>query len=200
MVARAARWAIRTLDSVIRRAHGVREFSNEPGCILRLAEGKLKRGVTLADGTLIAAGERVGEIHLWNERLPQMPPGGPDLRWAVAMHRSLERSLQVLASEVERDPSLRDIRGFRGETALATHRDGRTSDDLLVHLGLELQPPASPSILTWFTDFWENLYSWWLIWTFNPAGLQSKKFWRLQRRRFWLSRTSLLDKYRTLVQ
>ena len=129
-----------------------------------------------------------------------MPHEGPDLRWAVAMRRALERSLQLLAGQVEMDPSLRDIRGFRGETALSSHWGERTTADLFVHLGLELQPAASPSVVTRFTDFWENLYSWWLIRTFNPASLQSRRFWRLQRRCFWLSRGTLLDKHGTTGQ
>ena len=53
MLTGAMRWAVRKLDGVIRRAHGVREFSTAPGGILRLADGKLKQGVTLADGTRI---------------------------------------------------------------------------------------------------------------------------------------------------
>ncbi|MBC8450307.1 MAG: hypothetical protein H8D78_21445 [Chloroflexi bacterium] len=62
-------------------------------------------------------------------------------------------------------------------------------------LGLELAPAEPAGPLKRCTDFWENLYTWWLIWTFNPASLRRKRFWRLQRRQLWLSRATLLGRY-----
>ncbi len=192
MLARLARWAIRRLDALLRSARGVYEFSSDPDCLLRLALGNSGREVVLADGTRIAAGERIGELHLWNERVPPMPQAGPDLCWAVTMRLGLVYSLQLLAAHVENDPDWEDVRAFRGETAVDAQR-GETHP--FTHLGFELQPLELVGPLKRFTDFWENLYTWWLIWTFNPASLRSKHFWGLQRRQLWLSRATLLTRY-----
>jgi len=192
---RLGRWAIRRLDSLLRRAQGVYEFSPEPDCILRLALGRSEREVTLADGTRIAAGERIGELHLWNERLPPMPKAGPDFRWALAMRHRLVRSLRLLAAHVENDAALADVRAFRGEMVFDLRRDEREDADPFARLGLELRPAEPAGLLKRFTDFWENLYAWWLIWTFNPASLHSKRFWHLQRCQLWISREALLSKY-----
>ena len=195
MLGRLGRWAVRCLDALLRRAHGVYEFSPEPECILRLALGRSERETTLADGTHIAAGERIGELHLWNERLPPMPQQGPDFRWALTMRRRLVRSLQLLAVYVENDQTLRDIRAFRGETVLDLRWSEREEANPLARLGLELRSAELAGPLKRFTDFWENLYGWWLIWTFNPGSLRSKRFWRLQRCQLWISRQALLNKY-----
>jgi len=148
--------------------------------------------VVLADGTRIADRERLGELHLWNERVPPMPQAGPDLCWAVTMRLVLVHSLQLLAAHVENDPDWEDVRAFRGETAFDAQR-GETHP--FTHLGFELQPLELVGPLKRFTDFWENLYAWWLIWTFNPASLRSKRLWGLQRRQLWLSRATLLTRY-----
>ncbi|MDH7486759.1 MAG: hypothetical protein QHJ81_10850 [Anaerolineae bacterium] len=190
-----ARGAIRCLDLWVRRGYGVYEFSSHPDCILRLAWGRSRGEMVLSDGTFIAAGERIGELHLWNERLPPMPPEGPDLRWAVAMHRGMVRSLRLLAAYVENDPAWAGIRAWRGETALNPRGEARSDLQFLEGLGLELAPAEPAGPLKRFTDFWENLYSWWLIWTFNPASLRSKRFWRLERRQVWISRATLLRRY-----
>jgi len=195
MLHRLARGAIRRLDVWVRRGYRVYEFSSHPDCILRLALGRSEREVTLADGTHVVAGEPVGDLHLWNERLPPMPPGGPDLRWAVAMHRGMVRSLRLLAAYMESDPAWANIRAWRGETAFNPRWEARPDSELLERLGLELLPAEPAGPLKRFTDFWQNLYTWWLTWTFNPASLRSKRFWRLERRQLWISREALLSRY-----
>jgi len=180
---------------LLRRAYGVYEFSTEPDCILRLALGRNEREAMLADGTHIAAGEHIGELHLWNERLPPMPQTGPDFRWALIMRRRLVRSLQLLAAYVENEMIWQNVRAFRGETALDLRRSQRGDTNPFARLGLELWPAEPAGLLKRFTDFWENLYSWWLIWAFNPVSLRRKRFWHLQRCQLWISREALLSKY-----
>ena len=46
-----------------------------------------------------------------------------------------------------------------------------------------------------FRYFWENMYSWALMWTFNPGSLRGKRFLRLQRYEFWISRQALVQRY-----
>lgn len=187
-----ARAAVRGLDARLRRAQGVYEFSAEPECLLRVAIGRCGRDLRLGDGTAIARGERVGELHLWNERLPSMDASGADFRWATAMRRGMAASLRLLAAHIRDHADWDGIRAFRGETALDPHWGGWAGASVLGRLGLELLPPEPDSWPRPFTDFWENLYTWWLIWTFAPASLRSKRFWRIRRRQVWISRHRLL--------
>lgn len=195
MWARPARSAVRALDTLLRRAHGVCEFSAEHDCILRVGIGHSERDVHLADGTAIARGERIGELHLWNERLPRMGARGADMHWAVAMRRGLSHSLRLLAEHVQDDPTWNDVRAFRGETAMEPRWIDPSGRDVLGRLGLELQPRRAGSCLRRFGDFWENFYTWWLIWTFAPGSLRNKRFRQIQRCQVWVSRPRLLAEY-----
>jgi len=95
------RAAIKGLDLILRLCYGIREYSRDPDCILRLGFSRSRRDLVLADGTRVTKGELVGDLHLWNERLPVMPPGGPGLRWAVEFQRKARRSLELLADLLE---------------------------------------------------------------------------------------------------
>jgi len=93
--------AVKGLDCLLRRCLDIREFSRDPDCILRLGVVRAGRDLALSDGTRIARGEPVGDLHLWNERVPPMPPEGPTLSWAVTFQKRMKRSLELLAAHVE---------------------------------------------------------------------------------------------------
>lgn len=82
--------AIRRLDRHLRRRRGIFEFTGDPACVLRLALAR-------------DAGERIGELHLWNEQMPAS---------ALALDRRLHRSLVLLARFVADRPELADLRRF----------------------------------------------------------------------------------------
>jgi len=182
-----------TLDSLLRRAYRIQEFSRSEDCILRLALGRSKEDVILPDGTRITKGEPIGELHLWNEHIPPMPAKGPDFGWGLMFYRRLIRSLRELAVYVEHEPKFKAVRAFRGEIAFDPQAHRRPA--LFARLGFDFMRPAHPSPLRRFGDFWENLYAWSLIWTFNPGSLRSKRFWRLERCQLWISRQALLERY-----
>jgi hypothetical protein len=46
-----------------------------------------------------------------------------------------------------------------------------------------------------FGEFWENLFSWWLMWTYNQASLDSRLFFRLQRTEIWMTTGEFLRRY-----
>jgi len=125
-----------------------------------------------------------------------MPDEGPDLAWAFTFQRRLARSLAVLADEVESDPRFRDIKAFRGVTSFGS-RDGLMQVARLVEQwGFELVDRKRPAgIFGRFITFWENLYTWGIIWTFNPASLKGKSLRRLTRGQLWISRQELIHRY-----
>src|SRR3972149_1401622 len=98
---------------------GVYEFSADPECILRIRLARAPHELPLP-GSLVPAGAPVIELHLWNEHVPPMPAGGPDLAWArEATHRFI-RSMGSLAGHMRQDPRLVTARALGGVTPLAT--------------------------------------------------------------------------------
>jgi len=126
----AARSAVRGIDAVVRRLQGIHEYSGDPDCLLRLSLVRSRRRAVLVDGTEIREGHVIGDLHLWNERIPKMPPQGPTLSWAVTLRRRLERSLELLAQAVECDERYRTVRAFRAVGTFALKRGGGTPSPL----------------------------------------------------------------------
>lgn len=199
-LANALRGLIRRFDGFLRRRQGVDEFCDAQGCILRIQRARAPHAVECA-GERIQPGAPIVAIHLWNERLPPLPPEGATLAWAVRMQRLFAGSLRLLARQMQDDPRLADAVAIHGVTALLAPTDHpggvRPSTalraGLMERLGFTVEPYRSP--LGRFGEFWENFYSWWVIWTFNPASLRGRRLVRLQRAEIWMSRAQLLDKY-----
>lgn len=193
-----ARSVISRFDWFLRRLYGIYEFAPEDDCIFRIAFGKSDRELTLSDGTRILQGETIGELHLWNERIPPMPKEGPDLAWGLRFHRLMRRSLAELVRYIESAPEWKGIRAFRGESAVDAQEGLQQATELLGRLGFDLLPLGrSISRLKPFLEFWENIYLWGLIWTFNPASLKGKRLLDLQRCQIWISRRRLLERYKS---
>jgi hypothetical protein len=185
---------IRNFDNLLRRAYGIFEFTDDDDCIFRLALGKSTKEMTLSDGTTVKKGEPLGGLHLWNERVPAMPPEGPDMAWAAKAYRLLLKSLHCLATYVERESAFRDVKIFGGETALLLIGSEQQTAAFFKNLGFDLVRPRR-SRLRRFGELWENMYNWAIIWTFNPASLSSKRLSRLSRYQVWISRRTLLQKH-----
>jgi len=212
LISALLRSAISALDTLLRRVYHVQEFTQKENCILRIALSRSDREVTLSDGTRILKGETIGELHLWNEHIPPMAKEGPDFGWALKFYYRLTRSLEDLAEYVETDPKFKDPRAFRGETAFpmgglmnALPADGRAPPfdyresvhqgwdaDLVKQLGFDFVRANRAGKLRRFGEFWEHLYTWGLIWTFNPGSLKAKRFFKLERGQLWISRQALL--------
>jgi len=135
----------------------------------------------------------VEELHLWNEHLPRMDEEGPSLEWATKAYRLWGASLKKLVAYLEDEPQFANVRAFRGETAFL--RDDLEESGLLERLGFDVLRMDRGDKLRRFGEFWENLYTWWLIWTFNPGSLRRKDFFRLERAQLWISRQALLERY-----
>ncbi len=193
---RAARIFVARFDALLRRCRGVYEFTADPACMLRIALTRARKGSELADGTRIEPGELLVEIHLWNERLPQMPPEGADLAWARHMLRRFAASLALLARHLALDPQLATVRALYGEAAFLTSADLDAGVAALSRLGFELRRPrAQAGAWSRFAEFWQNLYSYALLWTFNPGSLPGKTPCTLERFSLWMPRKTLDERY-----
>src|ERR1700751_2639047 len=68
-------WAksIFALDRRLQRRGGVFEYSDKSDCIFRVQLSRLPSDVLLSDGTFGHVGDRVIDLHFWNEQIP-VPP------------------------------------------------------------------------------------------------------------------------------
>jgi hypothetical protein len=178
------------IDRRQRRRLGIWEFSDDPACILRFGLSVARERVELPDGTAVRPGERVGVVHLWNERMPQIPPTGPGLAWAKAFNRQMVHSFRLLARYVPTAPALEDIRVFGGQLCLA-YSPGVIR--FLRRLGLEIFDPVplhGPVERT--VDLGARLWVWLLRRAFNPESARHLRLSDLQRRPAWFSRRTLI--------
>jgi hypothetical protein len=184
--------AIRGLDALLRRRLGVFEFCDAPDCVLRVRVAPAMHPIVLPD-RLVPRGAAVLDLHLWNEHVPAMPPAGPDLAWALTFQRRLILSFRALAGHVPHDSRMATAQAVGGVTVLLLPGDEGGSEKLLRRLGFTVFPYHSP--LGRFGEFWENLFSWWIMWTYNPASLRQRRFTRLQRTEVWMTMTAFLGRY-----
>jgi hypothetical protein len=184
---------IRAFDRMIRWASGVFEFCDEEVCLLRLQCSRAPHDLHLSDSTQVRAGDPVLKLHLWNERVPPLGPGGSDLAWAVNVRRRLIRSLRAAAQWLAEQPSRDDVRAIGGATVLVSLGGGAGSLRLMERLSFDVFPYRGP--LGRFGEFWENLYTWGLMWTFNAASLRHRSLLRLRRAEVWMSAAELLARY-----
>ncbi len=183
---------IRGFDRFLRWALGVFEFCGEDDCLLRVRRTALSRSLTLA-GQTYAVGTAMIELHLWNEHLPRLPAAGPDLAWAVRTQRRLVKSFRALARQMPRDPRLADAILVGGVTVLPLAGAHAGGVKLFQQLGFTILPYHNP--LGRFGEFWENLYTWGVMWAFNEPTLAGRGLLRLHRSEIWMTAAELLYRY-----
>ena len=81
---RMARHCARPLDlsadALLRHLYQIREFTDDPNCLLRLAIKQAGTPLRLSDGTRIMPGDPIGELHLWNDHVPPFSVRQADAR------------------------------------------------------------------------------------------------------------------------
>jgi len=174
---------VRLIDALLRRATHILTFSTDPRCILRTSLATAEHAIRLAS-TTIPAGSRVLMIHFWNERMPAIPPQGADFRWAVGSQKRFMASLRLLHTWAVEQELLAGIRAVGGSTVLISPEISTAQQRLLEHLGFEVTDYRSP--LGSFGEFWENLFTYTLMRTYNPGTLHGKRFRDLRRKDLWM--------------
>src|SRR6267378_3623892 len=59
-----------SLDALLRSLYGIREFTDDPHCVLRIGISPARMPVTMSDGTRVCAGQLIGELHPAWQQLP----------------------------------------------------------------------------------------------------------------------------------
>jgi hypothetical protein len=191
-MANILRLLIRRFDDWLSRIEGVEPFTDDLQVILRLQNGRAAWNIPLPEGR-ISTGSKVLILHLWNERIPPIPPQGPDLGWARRTQRLMLHSFRAVAQHIQKNSSLSDIQALGGVIAQINLEGSDGGRALLEHLGFSLFPYHRPAGA--FGEFWENFYTWWLMWTYNPASVRHRTIWNLQRSEFWMTKEEFLKRY-----
>ena len=183
---------VRLIDTAVRRARGVYTFCEEEECLLRLQLSQAGHELSFP-GCRMPPGAPVLELHLWNEHVPPLPPAGPDLAWAKRIKRMFVHSLRAVGDQMRRDRRLVSVRAVGGLTSLLSLDGSSGGVAMFQRLGFTVLPYHHP--LGRFGEFWDNLYAWWLMWTFNPVSLRSRRYSSLQRVEIWMPAEEFLSRY-----
>lgn len=193
---RGLRWSIRSIECVLRRVRGIKEFGDRSDAVFRLAIGKVNRPVRLSEGNTLQPGDVVGELHLWNEHLLLARARRPDLLWAVTIRRRMSESLRHLAAYLLANHRFDEVKALRIQPASVGGRREATVTRILARYGFEANHQADAKRQpSWLYRYGDNFWLWLMSWTFNPS--RSREDWRFDRRRneFWISRARFIALY-----
>jgi len=181
------------LDALLHQLYRIREFTDDPGCLLRLAVKCASTPLTLSDGTSIMPGDPVGELHLWNDHLLHFLSGGPTLGWARRAHALMVHSLSLLADHVQNSPEWQRVQAFYADVPISPKRSLASVRRISLRYGFE---PALRRRTVWHSvhDVIESLLLGGLAYAYNPAASHRQKFLR-HRQRIWIGRTTLIRLY-----
>jgi hypothetical protein len=191
-VGKQLRVGIRFIDSLIRKSEHTYEYCDDPDCVLRIQ--LLPSPHMAAFGEMvIKKGDPVLSIHVWNERMPRIPPGGADLHWAIKLRRQVIHSFRILAKVIRTDKIYAPVRAIYGASVLFSFTSHTGGIRMMQSFGFTILPYHSP--LGKFGEFWENLFSWWLMYAYNTASMDTRKFWQLERTEIWMDRDEFIQRY-----
>lgn len=186
--------AVGCADMLLRRCHGVREFTGKRTCLFRIATPRAARAATLYDGQAVRPGDPIVELHLWNEHFLRIPPDGPNLAWAKIMRRRFENSLGDLAIHIDECADLAGTVAVCGCGGIAYDGNGGKIIRFMEKFGFEVIPcprgSAAARLIDFFCDFWVFL----LVCTFNPRSARTDLLFR-RRYELWMSREMLCRRF-----
>jgi hypothetical protein len=193
--------AIRQADVLLRRQQAIFEFCDDPHCLLRIALRPVKADCVLPKGFQVRRGKLIGELHLWNEHIPPIPVGGPNLAWGKLIRRQTFRSFSLLADNVCFDSRFRDVQIFCARTRLGADKPPELFDRLMHSFGFELvEQLACVGWREQLVALGECLHLWILLRAFNPVALTHHRLIQLPLRQLWMSRETLLRTYPTILR
>jgi hypothetical protein len=186
------RAAVRLIDSLLRTSGGIYEFTDDPECILRIQLKRASHAVNIGNGRVLK-GDPVVALHVWNERMPKLPAAGADLEWALGLRRQVIHSFRGLAKVLKSESRYSQVKAVCGMSALFSFTDHTGGRRMMQHLGFIIRPYQRP--LGRFGEFWENLFSWWLMWTYNDVSMKSREFLHLERTEIWMIADEFIRRY-----
>ena len=160
------------------------EFWDHPDCLIRVRVAEADRALVVAN-SVIPAGEKIIEIHFWNEHVPRIPASGTDMKWAVKGVRILMSSFTELARQIRNDERFQGVKAVGGITPLFFTGEDSSGERIWKRLGFTMTPVKHP--LGRFGEFWENVYTLLIMWAFNPHSVRNQRLMSMHRTEFWAS-------------
>ncbi len=179
-------------DHFLSRVEQVYEFTTDPDCILRLSRTESHQTIDLTPGK-IGPGDRILEIHLWNERIPIVTTEDQSLAWGTQVLHLFILSLGLVAGQLEENPELSQVKAVRAEMIFLGTADNPTRARQMERLGFTVIPHRSK--LGAFGEFWENFYSWWIMWAYNPVSTRNRSLVGNKRLEMWIERERFIEKF-----
>jgi hypothetical protein len=192
-LATLGRYGIRAIDWVLRKFYRVTPFSDEPECILRIARDPSRWRASLSDGVEVRPGDPIIQLHLWNERILEFLQSYETLGWTRSLLRRFIKSLRILNEYLNQQAWGNEIVAMRAEFGFLVSLE--LAGPILSSLGFDVKPVERPKGRFWRRAFWDNFYSYLLMWTFNPKSLRGKELTNLLRTELWISRDRLRERY-----
>jgi len=183
------------LDGILRQRHQVFEFTADPACIFRVQLARAEHPFDLPNGTRIRPGDRVLNLHYWNEQIPRVPLAGPTIGWARKFCCRMDSSLRELARYCAADPDARDVVAVVANLAQGTRQQRDQLTNIMRRFGFA--PPlaladARPEAM--LRRFGENLLIAGMVLARNPVVLRVDTLWR-DRTVLVLSRAALSARF-----
>ncbi len=187
-------WVMR-LDGWLRRRQGIYEFTTDRRCLFRAERGWSERALTLADGTRLAAGDPILILHLWNEHIPPLGPGGPTVAWARRVSRAAHSSLRELARYLQQRPPLEEVVAICGDMHLGSARQAEQFSRIVSRYGFETLDGGEADTDGTLHRIGKTILVLLLVAATNPVALRGTLLRRFYRRVF-ISRALLVRRYR----
>jgi hypothetical protein len=187
---------VSVIDKRLRVRDGIFEYSDCARCIFRAQFSVNTNNIALSDGTHLAAGSHLIVLHLWNERIPPLPAGGPTLGWARRLCHGFEISLEKLAAFVAGSSALDDITAIAGNAVFAPTQHTQAVANLAMRYGFvhATNPASRESIAQRLHRMGENVLIAMLVIAYNPAAFRADTL-RRDRVPLYLHRTELMSRY-----
>jgi YkoP domain len=178
------RWLVEALsafDDWQRQRQAVFEYSHNPTCIFRLDITRAPRALTLRDGTILRAGDRVARLHFWNEQIPAIPEDGATIAWARRMKQAIAVSLRELAGYLAMRPDLADVAVICGSVPSGTKSQSGQVARIMGYYGFETIADTEPlSLGQRLHRFGENILISMIVLAHNAAALRSDTLARVR--------------------
>jgi hypothetical protein len=170
------RWAFASLifgfDYWLRRLEHVFEYSLSPRCVFRAQLDLCRRTHAFANGALLRPGDRVVNLHFWNEQVPILSNGHASLGWALQTCRAVDFSLRELARHFALHPELDDVAAIRLVVTIAPFERADQMRRILARFGFETIQNQTASWHDALRQFLENCYITLLVLARNPSAVR----------------------------
>jgi hypothetical protein len=186
---------VAALDDRLRLRHGVIEYTNSSECLFRIQVATCNESYVLSDGTCIRRGDRVSNLHVWNEQFPCFAGKGPTFAWARRVNQAFELSLRELAGFLDGRRDLDDVVAICANMSLEPAERSAQLVRFVGRFGFEpIAAASSRSFRQQMHWFGENILISMMVIARNAAALRADTL-RRDRTLVFLSRRELRRRY-----